>query len=146
MNPLETVIDEYSELSATLDQLVGKLLEVSSPYVIVQKTFIRILSNCSILYSKNPDMSLRIFNYLVNNLNNPEMLNTVSKAFENVCTNNVQFVLANIDSFVEIIKKYSDNDRILKGVMIALSTDSNKLNASFPKIFQELLQKLSVQT
>lgn len=96
LNPLEEVIDEHTELSPALDQLVLKLLEVSSPYVIVQKTFIRILSNCSILYTHNPEMSLRIFNFLVNQLDNQEMFSTVSRAFENACTNNIEFVLSNI--------------------------------------------------
>lgn len=60
----------------------------------------------------------------------------VSRAFENVCTNNVEFVLANLDSFIEIIKKYLSNDRILKGVMVALSNDTDKLNHYFPLIFK----------
>ena len=41
------------------------------------------------VYSANAEFALKIFQYLVEQLNNPDTITTASRAFENVCVNNI---------------------------------------------------------
>lgn len=47
---------------------------------------------------------------------------------------------------MEILNKYKDNDKILKGVMKALSNDVSKLKTYLPQIFWLYITELSAKS
>ena len=53
-------------------------------------------------------------------MKNPDMIQISSKAFENLCTYNIEFVLSHIESFVQTLSLYKDNEKILNGVIKAI--------------------------
>lgn len=75
-------------------------------------------------------------------MKNPDMIQISSKAFENLCTYNIEFVLSHIESFVQTLALYKDNQKILNGVIKAMETNPKILEHYLPKIFELYEQDL----
>jgi hypothetical protein len=61
-------------------------------------------------------------------------------AFENVCDNNTKFVVENIQIFMEVLKNFKENEKILHGIAIAVATKDEYMLKYLPELCRPYIE------
>lgn len=100
------------------------------------------LSRCSKIYHNNLHITQLIFKFLVERLQDVRLAEDAASAFENVCDNNTNFVVQNIQDFMQVLTTYRNNEKILHGIAVAVADKPDYLLRYLPELCRSYVEDI----